>query len=239
MNAVYRPPNTDQDHFLMCFNKLNDIMDKNKCKDFVIGMDHNLDLLKHHLHTNTQVFLESMLDKFIMPCITRPTRITKETATLIDNICMSRELHTKQKSCILLSDLSDHLPCISIISNCKDLPKDMFKTKRNFTEKKLREIKIELDLINWKVEFSKQDVNENTKMFHDIVMNTIDKICPERTEKIPAKRVIGQPWLSKGLLKCSKNQFLLYKLALSTKSKTDQERYKQYRNVLKKVKRAS
>ena len=76
-------------------------------------------------------------------------------------------------------------------------------------------------------------------MFHDSVMNTINKICPEHMEKIPAKRVIGQPWPSKGLLKCSKKQLSLYKLALSSKLKIDQERYKQYWNVLKKAKRAS
>ena len=69
-------------------------------------------------------------------------------------------------------------------------------------------------------------------------MNTIDCICPECMEKIPAKRVIGQPWLSKGLLKCSKKQLSLYKTALSSKSEIDQERYKQYHNVLKKGKRA-
>ena len=134
VNAIYRPPNTDQEEFLTWFENLNRTLNKYKCKDFVIGMDHNLDLLKHHLHGKTQLFLESMLDNFIMPCITRPTRITSETATLIDNICMSRELHTKQKSGILLSDLSDHLPCLSIISNCKDIVKDTFKVKRSFTE---------------------------------------------------------------------------------------------------------
>ena len=70
-------------------------------------------------------------------------------------------------------------------------------------------------------------------------MKTIDHFRPENMEKIPAKRVIGQPWLSKGLLKCSKKQLLLYKTALSSKSKIDQERYKHYRNVLKWAKRAS
>ena len=152
---------------------------------------------------------------------------------------MSRELHVKQKSGILLMDLSDHLPCMSIISNCKDIVKYTCKIKRKFTERKLCEIKSHLGSVNWKQLLNKADVDENTNLFHDTVMKTIDRFCPECMEKIPAKRVIGQPWLSKGLLKCSKKQLLLYKTALSLKSKIDQERYKQYRNVLKQAKRAS
>ena len=86
VNAIYRPPNTNQDHFLTWFQSLNDILMKNHCKDFVVGMDHNMDLLKHDQNLKMQIFFETMLDNFIMLCITRPTRITKDMATLIDNI---------------------------------------------------------------------------------------------------------------------------------------------------------
>ena len=61
-----------------------------------MGMDHNMDLLKHDQNAKMQLFFETMLDNHIMLCITKPTRITKETATLIDNILLSRELHAKQ-----------------------------------------------------------------------------------------------------------------------------------------------
>ena len=81
-------------------------------------MDHNLDLIKHHLHRNTQSFLEMQVDYKCFPCITRPTRVTPKSATLIDNIIMSLDLYDKQKSCVILNDLSDHLPCLSIIHNC-------------------------------------------------------------------------------------------------------------------------
>ena len=90
-----------------------------------------------------------MLDNFIMPCITKPTRITKDTATLIDNICLSRELHAKQLSGIIVSDLSDHLPCLSIISNCKCMPKELFWTKRNLNTKNIDLINNKLQSTNW------------------------------------------------------------------------------------------
>ena len=46
-------------------------------KELVIGMDHNMDLLKSHEHRCTQQFLDILLDNELIPTITRPTRITK------------------------------------------------------------------------------------------------------------------------------------------------------------------
>ena len=62
-------------------NKIN--ATKSEC---ILGLDHNLDLLEHSIHPKTQEFLEYILDQNLLPAITKPTRISKTSATLIDNI---------------------------------------------------------------------------------------------------------------------------------------------------------
>ena len=52
----------------------------------IIGLDHNMDFLKSHVHVPTNDFIEEILTTGLLPTISRPTRITKSTATLIDNI---------------------------------------------------------------------------------------------------------------------------------------------------------
>ena len=84
---------------------------KNK-EHMLIGLDHNLDLLKADKHSLTQDFLDQNIDSGLMPCITKPTRITHETATLIDNIIVSNSIYDGHQSYILTEDLSDHLPCL-------------------------------------------------------------------------------------------------------------------------------
>ena len=84
-------------------------------KELIIGMDHNFDLLKSMEHKKTQYFLDTMLNKELFPTITRSTRITKQSATLIDNIFVSLNLHKKFDSAILINDMSDHLPTLIII----------------------------------------------------------------------------------------------------------------------------
>ena len=73
-------------------------------------MDHNLDLLKLNTHRHTQHFNEIMLENNLLPTITRPTQITQSSATLIDNIFVSENLHRFFESAVLLEDISDHLP---------------------------------------------------------------------------------------------------------------------------------
>ena len=66
---------------------------KNEGKETILGMDHNLDLLKSNVHKQTQALLDDLNDKDILPTITCPIRITQNTATLIDNIFVSEKLH--------------------------------------------------------------------------------------------------------------------------------------------------
>ena len=42
--------------------------------------------MKHHCHDLTGQFLDTIFSRSFVPLITRPTRITSNTATLIDNI---------------------------------------------------------------------------------------------------------------------------------------------------------
>ena len=82
-------------------------------------MDQNLDLLKSHIHLQSQTFLENTLDANLIPTVTRPTRITKGSATLIDDIYISNQFNYKFDSCILLSNILDHMPTLPIISQNK------------------------------------------------------------------------------------------------------------------------
>ena len=93
--------------------------------EVILGMDHNLDFLKSHLHENTQSFINYNLKNDLFPVIAHPTHITHSTATLIDNIFLESRLTGQMTSKILIDDISDHIPCVTIIGNL--LPSKAFK----------------------------------------------------------------------------------------------------------------
>ena len=70
-------------------------------------MDQNVNLLKSEKHNATGKFLDTILLLKLWPVITRPTRITQNSATLIDNTYISNNL--------LIEDISDHLPTVALL----------------------------------------------------------------------------------------------------------------------------
>ena len=86
VGCVYRPPNTDVSVFntklLTILNKL----ESKKSRPTLIAGDFNLDLLKSEVHAPTGEFLNSLTSHSFMPTTFYSTRITGNSATLIDNI---------------------------------------------------------------------------------------------------------------------------------------------------------
>ena len=120
----YRPPHTKEKLFLQEYKKLTNTLKKLKNHEIIIGLDHNLDLMKAHLHTHTNTFLENNLEHDLVPCITKPTRVTRKTATLIDNILLSQKLQNDANPKIIIDNISDHFPILVLLPNQKKAIKD-------------------------------------------------------------------------------------------------------------------
>ena len=128
--SPYRAPNSSEAEFNHYYKQLLGKLILERNKTFLIGMDQNLDLLKSHIHLQTETFLENTLNANLIPTITIPTRITKSSATLIDNVYISNQLHYRFDSCILFSDILDHMPSLTIVlqNKCKKIGPVKFKT---------------------------------------------------------------------------------------------------------------
>ena len=116
VGSLYCSPNNPEEPLL---NYLREILNKIKAKksnqEIIIGLDHNLDLLKSDQHNPTSKFLELMLDHRMLPTIKRPTRITSNSTMFIDNIFISEKLQRNFDSCVLINDMSDHLLTLTLL----------------------------------------------------------------------------------------------------------------------------
>ena len=235
--ALYRPPNSSDKDFIKNYSRLLNKFSPHQLNRLIIGLDHNLDLIKHDKHRITSEFNELNLDHQLLPTITKPTRITRSTATLIDNIIIGKDLQTDYESSILVTDISDHLPCLLTINNHSLFKKPPTKiTTRGFNENKVSTIKNKLNVVNWAELLQTTDINHQYDTFQHILTSTIDEVASYYTKIIPSNKVIKDPWLSAGLLKCTRKQISLYKKTMK-KSSTEQHhvQYKTYRNKLKQI----
>ena len=215
-------------------------MDKIKLethKDIVVGMDHNLDFLKSEQHSGTQNCITCMLERSLFLCITRPTRVTSSTATLIDNILVNSRFYEVQKSCVVIHDISDHFPSMMII---KDVLADKRELKKVLTQDindcKLTTLKRELLAQNWTKCTSLTNPSDQYSYFMDKLNRMLDDHIPLREITIPVKKLLCEPWLTKGLQKCNKKQLKLYEKTIKGGNNEQIEKYKKYRSTLQKIK---
>ena len=195
---VYRSPNTDKNIFnleleqcLIWLNKLNKIS--------LISGDFNFDLFSMESNTSTHTFFTTLLSHGFFPTISRTTRSSHHSCSLIDNI-FCNDLSKVMHSGIILSDLSDHFPIFSSL-NCNTSthePKVHHATTlKVFNYNKIDEFN---SFLIDKLE------NVETETFPDIIANTIVNALNEGISKysyskrVSRKNTHRRPWMTSALL---------------------------------------
>ena len=201
-----------------------------------------MDLLKCDVHHRTQAFLEMLYDSKITPTITKPTRITTSSTTLIDNILVNVELSGNVSSGIIEEHISDHLPCYNLISGIrvKKWP-TLEVTSRDIRPKNIRALKRRLESDPQLLLPQHENcVDSQFDEFHKKLLDEIDHFLPERTRNINPRSIRREPWVSQGLLISIKQCKRLYRKHLKNRSNEQvHTKYKRYNAELKRTKRAA
>ena len=232
--CAYRPPNMNAKQFCEEYESLRQVQKKLN-KEIIIALDSNLDLLKSSSHTCTQSFLVFNTSCDIYPCITKPTHVSHTSATLIDNICCSEKIHRNNCSYILVDDISDHYPCLSILSELKDIMKiEKIYYTRSINDDKIKLIRERLAQENWHEKLSSLNCNDAFTLFHNCLIEHIEIICPERI-KLKDKRKGNDPWITKGILRSIAKQKRLYKESMQNVATGKTVEYKLYKAKLQSI----
>ena len=160
IGTIYRPP---INRFNKFENNLKTILTKlDKCnKPCYIKGDFNIDLLKYNYCNFSTDFFNQFSSSGYTPLITKPTRITKSTATLIDNIFANNLNKMEHLNGILLNDISDHFPIFTIteheLQNClPKTPKIDDCITRLITKKSLEAFCCKIKNCDWQSTLSKE-----------------------------------------------------------------------------------
>ena len=239
VGSIYRPPNTNASLYNVEYGKLLCSLKKLRATSIILGMDHNMDLLHSDKHQRTEDFLKINLDHLLIPTITRPTRITKNTATLIDNIIVSQNCCSTYESSVLIDDISDHLPSVCVVKNAKLSRKKSITIKSRDTRKcNLEALKHSLEGLDWSELSLCTNVNAKAEVLHSKLVEKIDHFVPLRSHTIKYKKLRRELWVSAGILQSINYSKRLY--AKSIKSGVTDvviREYKEYNKLLQKIKR--
>ena len=227
--CIYRAPNTNLD--MLSDFMYNAIFRNKRNKTIYVCGDFNVDLLQYDKHRDTNNFVDQLYSLGLHPLITRPTRITNHSNTLIDNI-YTTDVTSCIQSGLIINDMTDHLPIFQITEYKHNNNITIIHSSRRLANERNINTLIN-DLVNadWKEIYDSDDINCMYNTFTEIITELYQSNCPIIYEKVKRKRP-DKPWMTNGLKNACRKKNLLYKEFLKTRTIVSEEKYKKYKNKL-------
>ena len=234
---IYRSPSTDRCLFnseleqcLIWLSKMN--------KTTLIAGDFNFDLFSIDSSPTIQTFFNTLLSHGFFPTISRTTRSSHPSYTLLDNI-FCNDLSRMMCSGVILDDLSDHFPVFASLSVNLSPSDNNAKSQRIqqiFDYKRIEEFNHFLYLNLQNIE---------TETCPDAIANKIIHVYNEGINKFSYNKHLSRkndprkPWVSSAILLSITHKNVLFRKKLTCPSPHNITKYNQYRNTLTRVLRSA
>ena len=232
LGLMYRIPGTSAANFN---DKLNISLQKISLENKICQLmgDLNLDLLKQDRHHDTSAFIDIIYSNGFVPVITKPTRITEHSQTLIDHIYTNTDLTTpnyKHRQGILRTDISDHYPVFYLMlkPNSSKNDNENYYIAREINPTNIAQFCAAIEEIDWQCVTTESDSQAAFTIFHEQLMNKYNASFPKKRYKKSYHN--RKPWLSSTLKECIKRKNKLYISA--KRNRISNEIYKNYKNRL-------
>jgi len=230
IGVVYRPPNTNVNDFIQAMTEILFVIKKENKQCYIMG-DTNINLLNVDNHVPTSDFLEMWYTYSFFPLITKPTRVTPNSATLIDNIFCNINPDRLSLSGIFCTDISDHFPVFHIdLSVTCNIVNSKIQAIRELSERNINKFTTRLDNVDWSQILGNNSAQQAYTYFHNVITEHYDECFP--VKKIKSVYKTRKPWLTAGLKDCIKVKNKLYTRYLKYPSNYNRRIYKQYKGKL-------
>ena len=169
-----------------------------------------------------------------LPLISRPTRISTNSATLIDNIFTNNHdgLNCSING-ILVTDISDHFPIFHVNQTFPvDGIESCFVT-RIYNNRNKQAFSQAISEIHWLETCSASDTQKSFDLFHNKLIFLHNKFFPKTM--IKRKYCNRKPWLSEALRTSIRHTNKLYHRYRKIPSVKNETVYKKYRNKLNNI----
>ena len=208
VGVIYRPPGKSIDYFneqlKLIFEKLNHI--RYPC--YLMG-DVNINLINHASHKSTGDYLDLIYSNGFIPLINRPTRVTEQSATLIDHIITNDFVDKSLYQGVLLTEITDHYPVFSIthatLNNHQASEYIVFRNLKKENYDKFQHCISEMD---WTTVMNSSSCEPAFNLFHEKIKCCYNQSFP--LQKVRRKYNNRIPWLTEGLKTAIKKKNKLY-----------------------------
>ena len=230
VGIIYRHPHNNFDEF---FSKL-----QSTCEQILRGYnlilmgDTNIDISVGTSVTQANTYQDLLLGLDVKNLISRPTRITNTTETIIDHI-LTNLSYDSVKSGIVVSDITDHLPVFGLFNlpvKQKFIKPSLYRYFKSSKKPELVEVfsnildSLRLDT---SIDFDPDDYLEKVL---GAVNNSVDKVFPLQKRSKKEIKKFKNPWITQGILNSIHEcHYLYYTAYIVKKDEASIKKYKVYK----------
>ena len=236
---IYRPPNapgyTEKQSFELFLNNFNHVLDKAPENTFLV-MDSNVNLMLKN--NQADKFIDSYISFGFSNVINVPTRVSKTCSSIIDSILTNNSTIEGQSGAIV-NDVSDHLPTFihfNLKTKCEKLSVTL---KRFYSETNINLFKNLLSTVTWESVLNEPNASDAFSNFTEIWETLFNQCFPLKRILVNRRLFPINEFFTKGLVVSRNRKNELYRTYLKTRSETDFNLYKTYRNVFNRCVRIS
>ena len=232
---IYRSPNNLNDSFTENFDALIDKVKNRTC--YILG-DLNYNLININRHSTTEEYYNNLISASFKPLIWKPTRITEQNSTLIDHIWTNDLRSTSyMKSHIIVTDISDHLPCVTVVTN----PEINLKGYKTITKRILNddnrlkfynEINETKDILAFHCNNQQQpNIDVRFDDYIDHITRKYNNCFPLVSKKVHTKS-FTKPWITPLVQKLIDRKNKKFSAKKKKKTALSKEKYKQSKIIM-------
>jgi exonuclease III len=235
LGNVYRSPSRRPTQFNDLLVNICRNLERHHTKHILLLGDFNIDLIKHDKDINSQDLLETTSNHGFIQVISKPTRVTDHSATLIDHI-YSNKVNNVVSSSVVTLDISDHLACQVTISldqshDCSSryTPPHLDQEVQEFrmvNEANHARFKHLIDEETWVIPEG-LEAEAQYEFLLDTYTSLYNTAYPLRTNRVRRKneRVKPSPWILPWLEDACNRKNLLHKAFIEIPSTSNKVKY--------------
>ena len=241
ISCVYRPntpiqgmsTNDQLDYFIDKMSNLQATMSSYRGDSFIIG-DFNLDLLKFETHIKTNEFIENSLTNGFLPLITKPTRVTHASCTLIDNI-LSNTCNNTLESGVILNSISDHFPIFHVTCQTQKKEKPKSFISRDITTEKINQFNEMLSMNIWENVLNDLNPQSSFDKFYEEFDSAFNLYFPIREVRFNKNIHKIEGFMTGGLMISRLKKLELGSIFSKNKTEENNIAYTTYRDIYNKA----
>lgn len=231
---MYRSPQSAPNNFINSLEQKLGTLKRHSNKLIVLASDSNIDLLKFDKHEPTDRLVNTMSEHGFAPVISRPTRITSHSATLIDHIFVN-QVTAVTRSGIITTDLSDHLAPftnILIVRKSAQILEENY-ISRQMSNENLLIFKNEIEKTDWSFIVDLNCADKKYSAFEMKYREIYEKSFPAKSKK-KTRRKIDKPWILPWLEGACDRKNTFYKVFIKNPNVENETRYRKMKKFVTK-----